>query len=125
MSFKLPKNERLHSEKLIKELFEKGSSFFLFPFKVFYLDAPEGHIGTYQVLFSVSKKRIKKAVDRNVVKRRMKEAYRLSRHLMEENTGRQRLIALIYVSNELSGFHVLLPKMQSILKKLNHAHSHT
>ena len=74
MKYSLPKSERLHAEKSIKELFEKGSSFFLYPFKVlFYVKKEEGN-GTAQVLFSVSKKKIKKATQRNLVRRRIKRS---------------------------------------------------
>jgi ribonuclease P protein component len=118
MNFKLPKNERIHSKKSIKELFDKGSSFFLYPFKVLFLKIPEGQDGTYQVLFSVSKKKIKRAVDRNFVKRRMKEAYRLNKHLLSKDEDQKKLIAIIYVSKELSGFQDLEIKMQKVLKRL-------
>ncbi len=118
MSFKLPKNERIHSKKSIKELFDKGSSFFLYPFKILFLNTPEGYNGTYQVLFSVSKKKIKKAVDRNFVKRRMKEAYRLNKHLLGADDKQKKLIAIIYVSADLSKYDTIESKMQRVLKKL-------
>ncbi len=118
MSFKLPKNERLHSKKSIKELFEKGSSFFLYPFKILFLTTPEGYNGTYQVLFSVSKKKIKKAVDRNFVKRRMKEAYRLNKHHLGVDDKQKKYIAIIYVSADVSNYHEIELKMRRVLKKL-------
>lgn len=119
MNQKLSKNERLHSKKSIKELFDKGSSFFLYPFKVLYLDLPQEQIETNQVLFSVSKKKIKKAVDRNQVKRRIKEAYRLNKHLLA-NAEVKKNISLIYVSSDISSFKKIEPVIQKILVRLDH-----
>ncbi|HSJ67883.1 MAG TPA: ribonuclease P protein component [Anditalea sp.] len=116
MNYKLPKNERLHSKKSIKELFDKGSSFFLYPFKVLVLESDL--VETNQVLFSVSKKKIRKAVNRNFVKRRIKEAYRLNKHLLEVPLYKKKLIALIYVSSELDSFQKIQPRVQKVLKKI-------
>jgi ribonuclease P protein component len=115
MNSQLPKNERLHSKKLIKELFDKGSSFFLYPFKVMVLDINIDIQETNQVLFSVSKKKLKKAVDRNLIKRRMREAYRLNKQiLMDMNNGKKK-IGLIYVSSEIVTFQVIENKIKKIL----------
>lgn len=118
MNYKLSKNERVHSKKSIKELFDKGSSFFLYPFKVLYLDKSIIKNGTHQVLFSVSKKKIKKAVHRNFVKRRVKEAYRLHKHLLNCDSDQMKTIALIYVSTDKASFQIIQSKIQKILKKL-------
>lgn len=119
MNQTLSKNERLHSKKSIKELFDKGSSFFLYPFKVLHLDHHQGSIETNQVLFSVSKKKLKKAVNRNQVKRRIKEAYRLNKHLLS-NVKAKKNIALIYVSSDIPPFKKIEPVIQKILIKLDH-----
>ena len=115
MTYKLPKNERLHSQKLIKELFDKGSSFFLYPFKVYVLEVEQEVSGTHQVLFSVSKKKIKKAVHRNLVKRRMREAYRLNKSLLENLQGNKKMIALVYVSSDIATFQTIQLKTRKIL----------
>jgi ribonuclease P protein component len=102
MNSQLPKNERLHSKKLIKELFDKGSSFFLYPFKVMVLDINIDIQETNQVLFSVSKKKLKKAVDRNLIKRRMREAYRLNKQiLMDMNNGKKKLALFTFLQKLL------------------------
>jgi len=116
MECKFSKIERLHSKKLIKELFDKGSSFFLYPFKVLYLD--QLGISDNQLLVSVSKKKLKNATDRNYIKRRVKEAYRLNKHLLPSTEGSKKLIALIYVSNDLMGYHDISPKVIKVLKKI-------
>lgn len=118
MNYRLPKSERLYADKLIKELFNEGSSFFLYPFKVLFYVKREAEKGTVQVLFSVPKKKIKKAVGRNLVRRRVKEVYRLNKSLLELD-GKQISIGLIYVSSDLMEFADLQPKMIAILKKLS------
>ncbi|MBL0742093.1 ribonuclease P protein component [Chryseolinea lacunae] len=77
--FTFRKEERLSKEKHIQELFDKGSSFYLFPFKVFFMPHPDPAAPVHQILISVSKRNFKRAVDRNLIKRRMREAYRLNK----------------------------------------------
>ncbi|AFL84405.1 ribonuclease P protein component [Belliella baltica DSM 15883] len=124
MNHTLSKNERLHSKKSIKELFDKGSSFFLYPFKVLSLNRSQDSIETNQVLFSVSKKKIRKAVDRNKIKRRIKEAYRLNKHLLS-NTNSKKNLALIYVSSDISSFKKIEPSIQKILVRLDQLSNET
>ena len=119
MIYGLSKNERLHSKKSIQELFDKGSSFFLYPFKVLHLPIDNRGIETNVVLFSVSKRKIKNAVDRNYVKRRIKEAYRLNKSLLSSPERPSRnMIGLIYVSSELQDFHTIEKKIQKVLKRI-------
>ncbi|PZV76775.1 ribonuclease P protein component [Algoriphagus aquaeductus] len=115
MNFKLPKSERLNAEKLIKELFNEGSSFFLYPFKVLFLNKKELDGQTNQVMFSVSKKKIKKASGRNFIKRRMREAYRLNKSILSSNGI---LLGLIFVGNPEMSFSEIEPKMKLALEKL-------
>jgi ribonuclease P protein component len=118
MNYKLPKSERLYAEKEIKELFNEGSSFFLFPFKVqFFVKMQVGN-GTPKVLFSVSKKKIKKAVDRNFIKRRMKEAYRLNKQLLSALENQDVNLGLIYVGPSGMDFHKIEAKIVLVLNKL-------
>jgi len=118
MNYRLPKSERLHADKLIKELFNEGSSFFLYPFKVLFFVKGVDENGTAQVLFSVSKKKIKKAVGRNLVRRRIKESYRLNKSLLKLE-GKQVSIGLIYVSSDLMEFADIQSKIIAVLKKLS------
>ncbi len=115
MKYSLPKSERLHAEKSIKELFEKGSSFFLYPFKVMIWVEEGLEESPNQVLFSVSKKKIKKATGRNYIKRRLKEAYRLNKSLLPP-AGL--LLGFVFVGEARMSFAELEPKMKLVLQKL-------
>src|SRR5688572_27071073 len=112
--FSFPKSERLNKKKSIQELFNKGSSFYLYPFRVYFQPAPD--LSTNQVLFSVSKRNFKRAVDRNQLKRRMREAYRLNKLSIQGATKFQ--IAYIYTSKELLPVNQIQEKMLMSFKRL-------
>jgi ribonuclease P protein component len=94
--FTFKKSERLSQEKLIQELFDKGSSFYLYPFKVLFLpnDRP-----TNQVMASVPKSIFKRAVDRNTIKRRIREGFRLNKAKLTSDKFFS--IAYIYTAKEI------------------------
>jgi ribonuclease P protein component len=98
------KKERIVSKKLMETLFEKGNSQAMtaFPLKVVYLliDRPQGGAPA-QVLISVPKKRFKHAVDRNRVKRQVREAFRHHKGTIYEHMAadRQLLVAFIWLSD--------------------------
>ena len=115
MKYSLPKSERLHAEKSIKELFEKGSSFFLYPFKIVFWVGEGLEESPNQVLFSVSKKKIKKATGRNYIKRRLKEAYRLNKSILPPSGL---LLGFVFVGEAKMSFGELEPKMKQVLQKL-------
>ena len=98
-NFKFKKEERLSKEKHIQELFDKGSSFYLYPFKVFFLLNRDPEFPVHQILISVSKKNFKKAVDRNLIKRRIREGYRLNKNRLPDQN--KLLIAYIYSAKEI------------------------
>ena len=116
MNYRLPKSERLHAEKVIKELFNEGSSFFLYPFKVIFLRKIDSTGQANQVLFSVSKKKIKRANGRNFIKRRLKEAYRLNKHILPSDGI---ILGFIFVGKAEMSFAEIEPKTIQALNKLN------
>lgn len=114
--FSFPKSERLHKRNNIQELFTKGSSFYLFPFKVLVLKSDDKSIH-HQVLISVSKRNFKKAVQRNLIKRRIREAYRLNKHLLAEYPKLQ--IAYIYTAKEVLEYSDIEMKVIESIKRLS------
>ncbi len=116
--FTFKKEERLYKEKIIQELFEKGSSFYLYPFKVFFMQNPESTYPVHQILISVSKKTFKKAVDRNLIKRRIREAYRLNKNLLFDRN--KLLIAYIYSVKEILPSVQIHERLVKTFKRLDY-----
>lgn len=125
--YTLNKSERLKSRKTIEQLFEQGKSFSNFPFRVLYLEVPVSSPESgasksdLQSAFSVSKKYFKKSVDRNRIRRLMREAYRLQKNeLLEQLKKHQKqlVIFFIYTGNELPEYQFVFDKTGSALKRL-------
>ena len=114
--YTFPKDEKLTSEKVIQELFEKGSSFYLYPFKVFFMPHPDQEQRAHQILITVSRKLFTKAVDRNQIKRRMREAYRLNKPFPE--IPKKLVIAYIYSVKEKLPAAQLKERLGKTFKRL-------
>jgi ribonuclease P protein component len=115
------KSEILRSKKQIDELFERGKPSLAHPVKMIYMTVDTQQPFPAQALFVVPKRAFKKAHDRNRLRRRMKESYRLQKHLLYEalNASNKRLaLAFIYVSGKEEGFEVISEKIGKLLEKL-------
>ena len=91
------KAERLCSKKRIEELFSNGRSLSAYPLRAIY-EVHDQDLAPVQVLISVSKRHFKYAVDRNRLKRCIREAYRLNKHILLQHTDGHKLsLALIWM----------------------------
>jgi ribonuclease P protein component len=123
-----PKSERLTGKKRIGMLFEKGRTdlrtFYLFPFRVIYhytLDEQGQRVGPEQaaVLINVSKRSFKRAVDRNLIRRRIREAYRLNKALLGQENLPPTEIAFLYIAKTKATFEEIEKGMKRTLKKVD------
>ena len=117
--FCFPKKEKLCNEKDISNLFKKSKSIYLYPFKLYYFgSSPVGVLP--KILFSVPKKNFKKAVDRNNIKRKLREAYRLNKFkvLIQAPTYYFSELAIVYIAKENIIYHTLEEKLNLILLRL-------
>lgn len=118
--FSFGKEERLCSKKVIDKLFSEGESFLSFPYKVVYLKTTLPTDRLVQVAFTVSKKSFKKAVQRNLIKRRMREAYRLNKHLLlNDSLENQWAIFIIFIGKEIPVYALFDQSTKKALKKLS------
>ena len=121
MSNTLHKAERLNRKKVIEKMFAGGSrSFSLFPLRVVYLPVEELETPV-SILVSVSKRRFKRAVKRNRVKRLVREAYRLNKSLLLETVqqrGIRLAVAFIYLSGRLADMSLIDERMKTALSRI-------
>jgi len=116
------KEERLSSRKLIEKVVKEGKSFLVHPFKVILLETDEKNKFPVQVMMSVTKKRFPHAVDRNHIKRLMREAYRKNKHqLYNALNEKNKKLALIltYIGKGLPDYKLTEDKIILILQRLS------
>ena len=122
--YTLSKEERLSWKRYIDLLFDKGNSFVAFPLRVIFLPLSEDEkaaLPPSSMLISVSKKKFKRAVKRNRVKRLVREAYRLRKQelysLLAEK-GKTVLLAFIYMDKEIRPFSDMEKAMDKTIRLL-------
>ena len=119
--FTLHKEERLCSQKTIEDLFTSGESFLSYPLKVVFLKTELSQPSPVQAAFTVSKRNFKRAVKRNILKRRMREAYRLNKPgFYQEITAKNLQIAVmfVYIGKDITEYPAIEKAMISAFKKL-------
>jgi ribonuclease P protein component len=116
------KSERLCSKKIIGDLFLSGESFLCYPVKIVYkaIDPAQPH--SSMATFSVSKRNFKRAVDRNKLKRQMREAYRLNKESLYQSLSEKNsniAVMFIFIGKQMEDYQVIEKGMKLALKRIS------
>jgi ribonuclease P protein component len=125
-TFSYQRKEKLKSRKLLKQLFSNGKSFSVFPIKIFYLQPDTPLDFPVKVAVGASVRNFKKAVERNRIKRLLREAYRTEKvplHQYMQERSLQVIVFLLYIDKILPDYTTLKTKMpllfEQLIKRLN------
>jgi ribonuclease P protein component len=119
--FTLKKEERLCSQKILGELFTSGESFLAYPIKVVFLKTDSSQTSPVQAAFAVSKRNFKRAVKRNLLKRRMREAYRQNKPGFYDELAAKDLhiaVMFVFIGKDLIEFPIIEKAMILAIKKM-------
>ena len=116
--FGLDKSEKLCHRSAVDALFTGGVSSVAYPLRMVCRVSDRDCGSDVQFLITIPKKRIRKAVGRVLMRRRIREAYRLNRSFIGDLGGKKVDIAFLYISNELSDYSRIERKMQKLLSSL-------
>lgn len=122
MNEKFGKAYKLCSKKQMDVIFQEGKSCKSFPFILRYSLTKTENV-PFQIAISVPKRLFKKAVDRNKLKRLIREAIRKKKYILEENiavTGKKLALFLIYTSKEKLNYSEILDKIEHLFLRLIH-----
>ena len=121
-SASFPKSEHLCLKSTFDQLFESGNSFYCHSLKIVWF-AKQEEKSSFQIAFTVSKRHFKKAVDRNFLKRRMREAFRLNNQTFKQQLTELNLAVsfiFIYTRKERKEYHEIEENVIHSLLKLEH-----
>ncbi|MGY6561060.1 MAG: ribonuclease P protein component [Luteibaculaceae bacterium] len=118
MRFTLGRNKMLKQKLGFAMLVKSGKKALKHPVLAAYLWTEPTDKMPFKVAFSVSKKKFKRAVDRNKVKRHMREAFRISQALIEPKEGKQLLVNFIYLDTEIKSVQLLNSVFSEILARI-------
>ena len=119
MSYTLEKEEKLKSKKLIEQLFAAGNHVKSFPLRLIYLPIHHGAEFPIKAGFSVPKRNIKLAVNRNRIKRLIREVYRKNKHAFANNLNEQYIFMFIYMAKEEINYVDLELALKKVISKFD------
>lgn len=121
-NYKFTKSERLSRKSVIERLYAEGRSVAAFPLRAVYMPVePEEGVPAASILIAVSKKRFRHAVDRNLVKRRLREAYRLNKHSFVEKLqqkGCHMAVSILYLDKQHHSYRHLQARLVKLLQMI-------
>lgn len=118
----LKKSERLSSGKVIDRLFNgSGSrSISVFPLRLVFMTGTRGdREPPAQMMISVPKRHLKLAIDRNRVKRQVREAYRHNKYLLADIAGKKLVMAFIYMDNRLHDGNYITARVRRLIERVS------
>ena len=113
MDLSYSNKEKLKSKKLIEKLFTEGQAVSTFPLRLIYLKEGEAN----KVGVSVSKRNFKNAVDRNRIKRLLREVYRHNKNMLIDNNVDGYALMILYISKDLPDYDLVNSKTQALFSK--------
>lgn len=119
MKFTYNKKEKLKSKKLIDQLFAEGKSVSAYPLRLVYIITAFDETIIAKTGVSVSKRNFKTAVNRNRIKRLMREAYRLNKATYFNNLTSQYAFMVLYIGKDLPTFELIETKMKTLFEKFS------
>lgn len=117
-----PLKEHLKSKSVIDRLYAEGASVTSYPLRAVFIEqSADKQEPTAAILISVAKRRFRHAVDRNLMKRRIREAYRTEKHQFVEsleNNNLKMAVAILYIDTKKSSTLFLRKKMGKLLSSI-------
>ncbi|OEK06032.1 ribonuclease P protein component [Flavivirga aquatica] len=125
MKFTLNKKEKLKSRKLIDKMFSEGQSVSAFPLRLVFLQTTFNNGVTTKTGVSVSKRNFKTAVDRNRIKRLLRESFRLNKSKYLNNMATPYAFMILYIGKDKPTLTQVETRMKLLFEKFSNKISKT